>query len=83
VPDLFTAIRRSLLDKEVTVFQYEDTRLISSLQCSECTTIFLGDSFLRCTEKTFLFDTGTKGKPLLENIEKLKTNSRDVEVVVI
>jgi len=34
-------------------------------------------------EKTILFDTGTKGKLLLENIEKLKVNPKDVEIVVI
>ena len=35
------------------------------------------------TEKTVLFDTGTKGKLLLENIEKLKINPEDVDVVAI
>lgn len=35
------------------------------------------------TEKTILFDTGTKGKLLLENIEKLKINPEDVDVVAI
>ncbi|MHC4192047.1 MAG: MBL fold metallo-hydrolase [Planctomycetota bacterium] len=35
------------------------------------------------TEKTILFDTGTKGELLLENIKKLKINPKDVEVVVI
>lgn len=35
------------------------------------------------TEKTILFDTGTKGDLLLENIEKLKINPKDIEVVVI
>jgi len=34
-------------------------------------------------EKTILFDTGTKGKLLLENIEKLKINPNDIETVVI
>ncbi len=34
-------------------------------------------------EKTILFDTGTKGKLLLENIEKLNINPKDVEAVVI
>lgn len=38
---------------------------------------------LKGTEKTILFDTGTKGKLLLENIEKLKVNPKDVEIVVI
>ena len=38
---------------------------------------------LKGTEKTILFDTGTKGKLLLENIEKLKVNPKDVELVVI
>jgi 7,8-dihydropterin-6-yl-methyl-4-(beta-D-ribofuranosyl)aminobenzene 5'-phosphate synthase len=38
---------------------------------------------LKGTEKTILFDTGTKGELLLENIEKLKINPKDVEVVVI
>jgi 7,8-dihydropterin-6-yl-methyl-4-(beta-D-ribofuranosyl)aminobenzene 5'-phosphate synthase len=35
------------------------------------------------TEKTILFDTGKKGELLLENIEKLKINPKDIEVVVI
>jgi 7,8-dihydropterin-6-yl-methyl-4-(beta-D-ribofuranosyl)aminobenzene 5'-phosphate synthase len=35
------------------------------------------------TEKTILFDTGTKGELLLENIEKLNINPKDVEIVVI
>jgi 7,8-dihydropterin-6-yl-methyl-4-(beta-D-ribofuranosyl)aminobenzene 5'-phosphate synthase len=35
------------------------------------------------TEKTILFDTGTKSELLLENIEKLKINPKDVEIVVI
>jgi 7,8-dihydropterin-6-yl-methyl-4-(beta-D-ribofuranosyl)aminobenzene 5'-phosphate synthase len=35
------------------------------------------------TEKTILFDTGTKGELLLQNIEKLKINPKDVEIVVI
>ena len=39
--------------------------------------------FLTGTEKTILFDTGTKGELLLENIEKLKINPKDVEIVVI
>lgn len=34
-------------------------------------------------EKTILFDTGTKGKLLLENIEKLNINPKDVEAVII
>ena len=38
---------------------------------------------LKGTEKTILFDTGTKGELLLENIEKLKVNPEGVEVVVI
>jgi 7,8-dihydropterin-6-yl-methyl-4-(beta-D-ribofuranosyl)aminobenzene 5'-phosphate synthase len=38
---------------------------------------------LTSTEKTILFDTGTKGKLLLENIEKLKVNPKDVEIIVI
>ena len=38
---------------------------------------------LKGTEKTILFDTGTKGDLLLENFEKLKVNPKDVEVVVI
>ena len=38
---------------------------------------------LKGTEKTVLFDTGTKGDLLLENFEKLKINPKDVEVVVI
>ena len=38
---------------------------------------------LKGTEKTILFDTGTKGDLLLENFEKLKINPEDVEVVVI
>ena len=33
-------------------------------------------------EKTILFDTGTKGELLLENIEKMK-DPRDVDIVVI
>jgi 7,8-dihydropterin-6-yl-methyl-4-(beta-D-ribofuranosyl)aminobenzene 5'-phosphate synthase len=39
--------------------------------------------FLRGTEKAILFDTGTKGDLLLENIEKLKLNPKDVDLVVI
>jgi 7,8-dihydropterin-6-yl-methyl-4-(beta-D-ribofuranosyl)aminobenzene 5'-phosphate synthase len=39
--------------------------------------------FLKGTEKTILFDTGTKGDLLLENIEKLKLNPKDVDLVVI
>ena len=35
------------------------------------------------TEKTILFDTGTKGKLFLENIDKLKINPDDVDVVAI
>lgn len=35
------------------------------------------------TEKTVLFDTGTKGELLLENMKKLKVDPEDVEVVVI
>jgi 7,8-dihydropterin-6-yl-methyl-4-(beta-D-ribofuranosyl)aminobenzene 5'-phosphate synthase len=35
------------------------------------------------TEKTILFDTGTKGELLLENIEKLKISPKDVEIIVI
>jgi len=35
------------------------------------------------TEKTVLFDTGTKAEPLLENIEKLKIYPKEVDVVVI
>ena len=38
---------------------------------------------LKGTKKTVLFDTGTKGELLLENIEKLKINPKDVEIVVI
>ena len=38
---------------------------------------------LKGTEKSILFDTGTKGNLLLENIEKLKVNPKDVELVVI
>ena len=38
---------------------------------------------LKGTEKTILFDTGTKGKLFLENIEKLKINPEDVDVVAI
>jgi len=38
---------------------------------------------LKGTEKTVLFDTGTKGELLLENMEKLKVNPKDVELVVI
>lgn len=34
-------------------------------------------------EKTILFDTGAKGELLLENMEKLKVNPEDVDVVVI
>jgi len=39
--------------------------------------------FIKGTKKTVLFDTGTKGELLLENIKKLKINPKDVEVVVI
>lgn len=35
------------------------------------------------TEKTILFDTGTKSKLFLENIDKLKINPKDVNAVVI
>jgi len=35
------------------------------------------------TEKTILFDTGTKSELLLENIEKLNINPKDVEIIVI
>jgi 7,8-dihydropterin-6-yl-methyl-4-(beta-D-ribofuranosyl)aminobenzene 5'-phosphate synthase len=35
------------------------------------------------TEKTILFDTGTKGELLLENIEKLNINPKDIEIIVI
>jgi 7,8-dihydropterin-6-yl-methyl-4-(beta-D-ribofuranosyl)aminobenzene 5'-phosphate synthase len=35
------------------------------------------------TEKTILFDTGTKSELLLENIEKLNINPEDVEIIVI
>jgi len=35
------------------------------------------------TDKTILFDTGGKSELLLENIEKLKINPKDVEIVVI
>jgi 7,8-dihydropterin-6-yl-methyl-4-(beta-D-ribofuranosyl)aminobenzene 5'-phosphate synthase len=35
------------------------------------------------TEKNILFDTGTKGQLLLENIDKLNMNPKDVEIVVI
>ena len=38
---------------------------------------------LKGTEKTILFDTGTNGELLLENIEKLKIDANDIEVVVI
>jgi len=38
---------------------------------------------LKDTEKTVLFDTGTQGTLLLENIEKLKVNPNDVDLVVI
>lgn len=38
---------------------------------------------LKGTEKTILFDTGTKGDLLLENFEKLKVNPNDVDIVVI
>ena len=38
---------------------------------------------LQGTDKTILFDTGTNGELLLENMEKLKVNPKDVEVVVI
>jgi 7,8-dihydropterin-6-yl-methyl-4-(beta-D-ribofuranosyl)aminobenzene 5'-phosphate synthase len=34
-------------------------------------------------EKTILFDTGTKNELLLENIEKLNINPKDVEIIVI
>jgi 7,8-dihydropterin-6-yl-methyl-4-(beta-D-ribofuranosyl)aminobenzene 5'-phosphate synthase len=34
-------------------------------------------------EKTILFDTGTRGELLLENMEKLKVDPEDVELVVI
>lgn len=34
-------------------------------------------------EKTILFDTGAKGDLLFENIEKLKINPKDIELVVI
>jgi 7,8-dihydropterin-6-yl-methyl-4-(beta-D-ribofuranosyl)aminobenzene 5'-phosphate synthase len=35
------------------------------------------------TEKTILFDTGTRGELLLENIEKLNINPKDIEIIVI
>jgi 7,8-dihydropterin-6-yl-methyl-4-(beta-D-ribofuranosyl)aminobenzene 5'-phosphate synthase len=35
------------------------------------------------TEKIILFDTGTNGELLLQNIDKLKINPKDVEIVVI
>ena len=38
---------------------------------------------LKGTEKTVLFDVGMKGEILLENIEKLKINPKDINVVVI
>ena len=38
---------------------------------------------LKGTEKTVLFDTGTKGDLLLENFEKLKVNPKEVDIVVI
>lgn len=38
---------------------------------------------IKGTEKTVLFDTGTKGDLLIENIEKLKVNPKNVDVVVI
>ncbi len=38
---------------------------------------------LEGTEKTILFDTGARGDLLFENIEKLKVNPKDVELVVI
>jgi 7,8-dihydropterin-6-yl-methyl-4-(beta-D-ribofuranosyl)aminobenzene 5'-phosphate synthase len=39
--------------------------------------------FLKGTEKTILFDTGTKDALLFENIEKLKVDLKDIEIVVI
>jgi 7,8-dihydropterin-6-yl-methyl-4-(beta-D-ribofuranosyl)aminobenzene 5'-phosphate synthase len=39
--------------------------------------------FIKGTKKNILFDTGTKGELLLENIEKLKVDPNDVEVIVI
>jgi 7,8-dihydropterin-6-yl-methyl-4-(beta-D-ribofuranosyl)aminobenzene 5'-phosphate synthase len=39
--------------------------------------------FLTGTEKNILFDTGTKGQLLLENIDKLNINPKDVEIIVI
>lgn len=38
---------------------------------------------LKGAEKNILFDTGTKGELLLDNIEKLKVDPKDVEVIVI
>lgn len=38
---------------------------------------------LEGTEKTILFDTGAKGDLFLENIEKMKVNPKDVELIVI
>jgi 7,8-dihydropterin-6-yl-methyl-4-(beta-D-ribofuranosyl)aminobenzene 5'-phosphate synthase len=38
---------------------------------------------IKSTEKTVLFDTGTKGELLLENSKKLKVNPKDVDAVVI
>jgi 7,8-dihydropterin-6-yl-methyl-4-(beta-D-ribofuranosyl)aminobenzene 5'-phosphate synthase len=35
------------------------------------------------TEKTILFDTGTKSELLLENIGKLNINPKDIEIIVI
>ena len=35
------------------------------------------------TEKTVLFDTGTKGELLLENIEKMKVDPKVVDIVVV
>ena len=38
---------------------------------------------LKGTEKTVLFDTGTKAELFLENIEKLKIDPKEVDIVVI
>ena len=39
--------------------------------------------FIKGTEKTILFDTGTKGELLLDNITKLKIDPKDAELIVL
>jgi 7,8-dihydropterin-6-yl-methyl-4-(beta-D-ribofuranosyl)aminobenzene 5'-phosphate synthase len=51
--------------------------------CEECRTDWGFACMVTGTEKTILFDAGTYGSILLENMDKLQVNAGDVDVAII